>query len=272
MVGCPPGGKLLPPVTDDVPAETAIARVNRNVRAMSFLLRAGGVSASGKVVRSSGKKESFDASGTLFFRRPRNLYMELKHSLAGKSEMGSNDGECWYWERLDQPRYYTGRHSLMGQPWETDIPLRPDQFVDMFGFRELPTASDGPGGPVFEKGADYYYLNFFERDRTGRLFRNKSVAISRRPPFLVSSVTYYDPHGQPWMTARLEEYRPIEGTLVLAPRRIEVQSFQDQSRLRLEFGNMKPSDNQVVEKERIEKSPLVRHEEVGEIVRLDRGR
>lgn len=272
MVGCPPTREVLPPVTDDVPSEVVIERVNRNVRAMDFLLRAGGVSASGKVARASGKTDSFDANGTLFFRRPRNLYMELQQALAGKIEMGSNAQEFWYWEKFEHEKYYTGRHAGMPDPWETDIPLRPDQLVEMLGLSELPTRTGGAGGPTFVVGDDYYFLNFFNRDAGGKTFQSKSVAISRRPPFLVSTITYYNPGSQPWLRAELKEYRPIEGTSVLTPRRIEIRSLEDQSRMTLEFGNMKPSDNTRVEQERIIRSPLDRREDVGEIIRLDRPR
>jgi hypothetical protein len=263
VVGCP--RPQLPPVTDNAPAPLVVERVNRNVEAMNFLLRAGGVSASGRVARASGRKESFDANGTLFFRRPRDLYMELKHSLAGKIELGSNSQEFWYWERFEHPRYFTGQWSTMAKPWESDIPLRPDQLLDMLGFRELPVS-----GATFSVGAEDYGLQFADRDSSGRSFHSKTVSISRRPPFLVSSITYYNPGGKAWMKADLQDYRPIEGTTVMAPRRIQVQSLDDQSRLTLEFANMRPSDNQAVVQQRIAQSPLQRHEDVGEIVRLDR--
>lgn len=270
ILGCPPSRPALGPVTDDAPADVVIDRVNRNAQSMDFLLRAGGVSASGRLVRASGKSESFDANGTLFFRRPRNLLMQLEHVLAGKIEMGSNDREFWYWDRLDKPVYYTGLHARMTKPWETDVPLRPDQFLDMLGLHELPTATGGAGGPTFAVADEYYYLNFFDRDPAGKVFQSKSVGISRRPPFLVSTVTYYNPASQPWMRAELTDYRPIEGTRVLAPRRIEIRSLEDASRMKLEFSNMKPSDNSRIEQERILRSPLDRQENVGEIIRLDR--
>lgn len=271
VVGCPPGPRQpLPPVTDDVPVRTVIQRVNDNARAMDFMVRAGGVSASGKIVGESGKRESFDASGTLYFRRPRDLYMELKHSLAGKLEMGSNHQEFWYWERFNESRYYTGRHDLMAQPWETDIPLRPDQFLDMLGVNELPTETGDAGGPTFSVGPEHYHLNFFDRDPAGNAFQSKSVAISRRPPFLISAITYYNPEGRAWMRAELKNYRPVDGTSVMTPRRIEVHSMDDQSWMTLEFGNMRPSENKRLERERILQSPLQRERDVGEIIRMDR--
>ncbi len=270
VVGCPPGHPLAP-VTDDVPMQTVVSRVNRNARGMNFLLRAGGVSASGQIVREDGKKESFDAPGTLFFRRPRNLLMELQHTLgAGKIEIGSNETEFWYWERLDHARYFTANHTSMAKPWETDVPLRPDQFLDMLGLQELPLQSAAGKGPIFKVDAEYYHLDFFDKDDLGRAYRAKTVAVSRRPPFLVSGITYYNSDSRPWMKADLLEYRPIEGTLVLAPRRIEVRSLENPSRLTLEFGNMRPWDKPQVEQQRIAKSPLQRGEDVGQIIRMDR--
>ncbi len=271
IVGCPPPGQPMVPVTDNVPMQTVLARVNRNARAMSFLMRAGGVSASGKLARIDGKTDSFDAHGTLYFRRPRNLYMELQHSLAGKLEIGSNDSEFWYWERFDHPRYYTGHYDRMSKPWETDVPLRPDQFLDMLGLQELPGTPAGAPISTFKVGKEHYFVNVYDRDTAGKAYMAKTFAISRRPPFLVSSITYYNPDNRPWMKADLLDYRPIEGTLVLTPRKIEVQSLEDASKMTLEFGNVKPSDNQLVEKQRIARSPIERGEkEVGQIIRMDR--
>lgn len=270
VAGCPPA-KPLAPVTDSVPAETAIARVNRNARGMNFLLRAGGVSASGQVVRADGKRESFDAHGTMYFRRPHYLYMELKNSLAGKIEIGSNDDEFWYWERMANTRYFTGHHATMAKPWQTDVPLRPDQFLDMLGLHELPTRTGEPGGPVFAVRKEQYVLDFYDKDDAGHGYLAKEVAISRRPPFLVSGITYYNPEKRPWMRADLLDYRPIEGTMVLAPRRIEVRSLEDASRLTVEFDNLRPSENRQVEEKRIARSPLQRGEkDIGEIIRMDR--
>lgn len=271
IVGCPPEKRPMTPVTDDVPMETVVSRVNRNARGMNFLLRAGGVSATGKLARTDGKVESFDAHGTLFFRRPRNLYLELKHSLAGKIEIGSNDREFWYWERFEDDRYYTGEHARMSKPWESEVPLRADQLLEMLSLQELPLASGGAEGPVFKVAPEHYQLDFFDRDEAGRPFRVRSVEISRRPPFLVSAITYYNPDQRPWMKALMREYKPIEGTMVFAPRRIEVQSLTDESRMTLEFGNMRPSDNDKVERQRIARSPLERGEDdIGQVIRMDR--
>jgi hypothetical protein len=247
-----------------------VARINQNVRAMNFLLKGGAVSAHGKLAKKSGKTESFDANGTFYFREPRNLYMQLQHALAGKIEIGSNDEEFWYWEQFEHSKYYTGRHVSVAKPWETDIPLRPDQFLDMIGLRELPTTPARDTGPVFKVGRNNYYLNFFDRDNMGKLYETKSLAISRRPPYMVSGVTYYNPDGQAWMSAEIGDYRTIEGTPVMAPTRIRIRSLRDASYMTLEIGSLRPSDNRQIEPKRITRSPLQRGEHVGEVIHLDR--
>lgn len=271
LVGCPPRQSLLPPVTDDVPMSTVVSRVNSNTQGMNFLLRAGGVSASGRIVKASGKTEAFDANGTLYFRRPRSLYMELQHALAGKIEIGSNDQEFWYWERLEHPRYYTARHSQLAAIEETDIPLRPDQLLDMLGFRELPEGSQGGQPAIFKVGPEQYFIDVYEPGGAGgQTHKARTVEVSRRPPFLTTGIIYYNSLGRAWLRADLTDYRPIEGTSVLVPRKVKVQSLQDKSRLSLEFSNMRPSDNQQIEPQRIARSPLQRGEDVGEIIRMDR--
>jgi hypothetical protein len=272
IAGCPPGSEWEPrgPVAAEESVQMVVARVNQNAQAMDFLLRVGGVSASGKVVRDKGKTESFDANGTLFFRRPRSLYMELKHSLAGKIEIGSNDQEFWYWERFEYQRYFTGQHASLAKPWESDVPLRPDQFLDILGFRELPMPVVGGAGPTFKVGNDRYYLNFFDCDTKGRRYEAKSLSISRRPPYLIRGVTYYCPDGRPWMRADIGGYKTIEETTVQAPTLVQIRSLKDASYMTLSFSTLKRSDNRQVEQQRIAKSPLQRGEDVGEIIYLDR--
>src|SRR5687767_15238895 len=72
LVGCEsPGGGPGPfsssgPPPDFMEMPEVIARVNQNSAAMNFLMRGGGVNATGEYLKN-GKKESFELKGTLLY-------------------------------------------------------------------------------------------------------------------------------------------------------------------------------------------------------------
>lgn len=95
------------------------------------------------------------------------------------------------------------------------------------------------------------------------------IHIDRREPFLIRSIVHFHPDGRPIMSAHLFDYGTIEGSDVLAPRRIEMEWLESQSSSKLEFLTMKRFDKPAAEKRF--KSPLQRGEEgLGEVIRVDR--
>lgn len=266
VAGCPPE-RHLPPVTDEADMMQVIRRVNANAERLTFLLRVGGVSAVGQVAHRSGRTESIDAAGTLFFRPPRNLYLQLKHSLAGRIEIGSNAREFWYWEQFDKPVYYTGRHDRIDSD-ASELPLCPDYLLDILGLNPLKVPGEC-GGPLFRVEPDRNLLEYLDRDRTGQAYVTKIVSVDRRPPFLIRSIFYYSPEGRPVMQADLRDLVRVGGTDVLVPKEVELRSLQGASHIRLRFTTLQPADNLLVEQQRIARSPLERGENVGEVIRLD---
>lgn len=256
--GCPPPRQVLEPVVDDVPMDKVIARVNRNVSEMDFLLKASPLTATGKVRHPATERfESFDTNGTLYFQKPRCLLARLSHPLAGSIELGSNDAEFWYWEKVDKPRYIYGMHEEAETAEAEELPLRPDYLVEILGLNELPVATSGPAGPLFEVRSERYVLTFLGRDAANRLYYTKSIFVDRRPPYLVRLILYYDGEGHKLIQATLDDYKTIEGSSVLAPHRILIEQKKTSSHVELRFVRMQRSDNRKVEAY-IERSPLDR--------------
>jgi len=216
-----------------------MARVNQNGAGMDFLLRGGGVTATGEYVEG-GKRESFELNGVLLYRKPRQLYLQLQH-LAGQMEVGSNDEEFWVWKRFGDERYWWGQHSGIDGIMDTDMPVRPDHLLDVLGLRPLPEAGRLQG-PVFWVSPSRYELLYLDRNPGGELHLVKSIDIDRKPPFLIREMVHFRPDGHPNMVAKLSEYKTIQGSTVLAPHRIHMRWLGDNSWLELHFDNMKRFD------------------------------
>ena len=250
------------------PLSVVIARVNRNAAGMDFLLKGGGVTASGEFEHSD-KRESFEFHGALLYRRPKNLYLKLDH-VSGTLEAGSNEREFWLWEKFQSPRYSWGRHDMMGTDFDADLPLRPDLLAEILGLGDLPKKTTGPRGPSMWVGPNTYELMFFDYDAEDQQHLVKTIDIDRRAPFLVRSVVYFRPNGKPMMQAELSEYEKIEGSDVLAPRKIRIKWLPDRGWVDLTFTTMLRFESSGASK--LFRSPLERGLEVGTIRRVDRPR
>ena len=207
-------GEIEPPQSLAV----VLDRVNRNAERMTFLLRGGGVKATGEYLEK-GKLENYELRGTLLYRKPTDLFLELQHSVAGKMEVGSNTEEFWVWKRIGNERYWWGLHQdLRGQD-AVDMPLRPDDLVDVLGLQPLrpPTGDRG-----FKVLSDRYELRYTERSPSGWQYVTRVVHVDRRPPYLVREITRHYPSGERRMIARIANYQPVAGSDVLAPRWIDI--------------------------------------------------
>jgi len=265
--GCLEPRKDKPAPTDDVPMDVVVARVNLNSAAMDFLLKAGAGSASGEFKRGD-RRESFQLTATLLYRKPRNLYIKMEHLLGGTIEAGSNDEEFWFWEKTDKPRYLWGRHEFMTEDLEPDMPFRPDLLAEVLGLSELPTDTRGPAGPTFRVGSNCYELMFLKSDSNKQLYNARAIHVDRFPPFLIRSITYFRRNGHALMHAKLSDYRQVSGSTVLAPRRMYIDWLPEKGRLELEFATMARFDKPAVEKRF--RSPMQQDRELGAVQRVDR--
>lgn len=250
------------------PMSAVVARVNGNAAGMDFLLKAGGVTATGEFEHNN-KRESFEFHGTLLYRRPKNLYLKLEH-VGGTLEAGSNEREFWLWEKFQSPRYSWGRHDMMATDFEADLPLRPDLLAEILGLGDLPEKTTGPRGPSMWVGPSTYELLFFDYDENEQQYLVKAINIGRAAPFLVRSLVYFRSTGQPMMQAWLEDYGKIEDSEILAPRKIRIKWLPDRGWVELTFSTMQRFDSPAAEKRF--RSPLEQGLDVGTVRRVDRPR
>jgi hypothetical protein len=266
-VGCTQNRQRGPrPVTaNDLPMEDVLANINRNSEAMDFLLRAGGVNATGKYFEN-GKSESFEFRGTLLYRKPRLLYLQLQHALGGKMEVGSNDDEFWVWKRLGEDHYWWGEYKNVDAGADVDIPIRPDHLLQVLGLQELPDSA-GEDGPLFWVGPDRYEFVFMDHDEDGRGFIARTIDVSRQPPTLIREMVYFNRDGHPKMVAHLSEYGIVEGSKVQAPHRIQIHWIEDGSWIDMKFGSMRRFDESAAAKRFI--SPRQQGRSLGKVERVD---
>lgn len=245
------------------PVPTIVGRVNQNSAAMDFMLRAGGVDSKGEYVEA-GRREAYDLNGTLLYRHPRDLYLQLQHALGGKLEIGSNAQEFWVWKRLGKDRYWWGTQAAADANQELDIPLRPTDIVEVLGLGRLPASLPREAVKV---QADRYEVNLTERTGGGRLYTAKTIWIDRRPPYLVRRMVYYSAGGQARVDAYMDRYRVVEGSTVMVPCRIQIHWPQKGGHMRLEFATIKRFDSDSAAR-RFE-SPRQKGQEVGPMERVD---
>ncbi len=243
VAGCPPGEGGLGPFEEPLPIGAVVERVNLNSQRMDFLLRAVNGSAVGKWQRGpDGSATSFDMKAHLLYRKPRDLYLRMEHTLNARIEAGSNNREFWVWERLNDNRYYWGEHEWLANSRQADLPIRPDVLLDVLGVGDLPTDTTGSEGPVLWVAEKCYQLVFLSYDDEGQGYIGKVMEIGRREPYLVDRILYFNPDGRPIMEVLLSEYKPIKDSDVLAPRKIEMRSLENDNRMTLRFPSMERSD------------------------------
>ncbi len=251
------------PVEEPQPADVVIERVNQNSAAMAFLLKAGGVDAKGRYVEY-GHTETYDLDGTLLYRKPRDLYLELNHALGGKIEFGSNDQEFWVWKRLGKERYWWGRQASIDANQELNIPLRPTDIVDVLGLGRL----DLPDRSAFKVRDDRYEIRLTAQDAWGFTRPVRRISIDRRAPFLVREMIYYSPEGRPRVEAALSDYTPVGENGPLVPRRIHIHWPEKGSEMSLEFATLQRFRETPAVLKRFT-SPVQQGRDVGRMERVD---
>ncbi len=271
VAGCAPGSGMREPtgaVEPEEPVEAVIARVNENSAKLDFVLRGVG-KADGRYLRANGKLEPFHQDAKLLYRKPRDLYLELEHSLGEDvMQIGSNAREFWVWKRVQEDRYWWGEHDQLDPHEYADLPIRPDQLVDLIGLGNLPTRVDPNTGPLFEVLPDRYQLTFLDSQDGGPVYPAKRVLIDRRPPYLVREVLYLTPAGRQHTIARMGNYRQVRGSEVLVPYLVRLEWPSRGEVLALDFSKIERHTGRDVS--RYFTSPRQRGRNVGKQIRVDR--
>ncbi len=252
---------------DDQPVQVVIGRINDNSAAMNFLLR-------GRSVKARGRwdGESFDLVGTLLYRKPRNLYLKLEHTLSKGIEVGSNDRQFWVWKRIKDDRYWWGEYANIETVEGGAMPVRPDHILEVLGLQFMPGEEDASQRPLFNVSDGFYELSYTSKDVEGARYLSRKVRVDREPPYLIREILFYAPDGHPIVSATLSQYGTVRGSTVLAPHRIAMKWLEQDSWLDLEIGRMENAGTGIAGMEKRFIPPLQQGRDVGVVERVDHPR
>lgn len=251
-------------------AEEVIARINANSQAMDFVLKASG-SANAEVRDRDGKMKRFDGSMVMFFQRPGRLYMSLEPTLGGEIQVGSNESEFFFWDKLSgSPRYLWGEHALMSDNLESaEMPIRPDFLAEVMGLIYVPAPGTTAEGPFFRALGENYELVFLGTTSGGRQYISRAVRIPRSgSSYLVKEILFYRPDGYAALTAELSDYRPIQDSAARIPFKIDMRWGKDQF-MELDVSSASQHGNQAAGEALLQTTPRLRGEDLGYVERID---
>jgi hypothetical protein len=269
-LGCshlPPIGNAAGPVGPEESIETVVKRVNDNSAKIDFVIEGHG-EVEARRIKPDGKPEPFNGTVNLLFRKPRDLAMKLEHTLGETvMQVGSNGDEFWVWKRVNEDIYWWGRHAELDPEAAAQLPIRPDQLVEVLGISNLPTHADPQHGPLFEVMRDYYQLTFLASDNGGPVYPYKRIHIDRRAPYLIRSVVFLSPAGRETAVARLGNYKWVRNAAVLVPHSVRIDWPARGEFLYMDFHKMQPYEKNP---DRVFVSPRQLGRHVGNEIRVDR--
>ncbi len=195
-------------------SQETLARLNRNIDRIE-----GAVTAPATVSVSfrdnQGKARSINGyDATLIFDRPRCLYLNIKHPLAGSiARLGSNDER--YWLTVD----FEDNHNLVWGTWAAlesgqarPLAVPPDRLLQTLLFQPIDDRLPGGMPPQLVEEYGQKVLLFQRRNPSGWVYVARRMRLSNQAPFLPVEINDYLSDGTVVMTARLSDHQPISGT------------------------------------------------------------
>ncbi|MEK6642646.1 MAG: hypothetical protein AABZ08_01960 [Planctomycetota bacterium] len=235
LAGCPPqpgvsDTKPRPPRgTDDI--VTAIAE---NTAKLDRALWSNSVSVSARFRDERGQAHAYNLEGTLLFRSPRDLRIDLRHALSERvMGIGSNATDYWVWIEPDLGLLRWGRHEHAHKPCAEKIPVRPDQLAAVLGFDGLPHETSDFIGPIRKSGHEFDILTYSHRTAAGRWRLDREYFVDRKPPNLIRLVAFYDEFGRRIMSALLDDHRAAWEGGPLVPHQINISWPTDDANFNL---------------------------------------
>jgi hypothetical protein len=237
--GCPPSGikahKTPPPPR---PTAEVVETIQQNAALLQSGLFGKHISVNAKVRDAKRRSQSYNLEGTLLYRRPRDLRVDLRPGLGNQvMGIGSNADEYWIWIDAEGGSMRWGKHIYAGKPCADSDAVMPHQLATSLGLG-LPIADEGLDGPVRRGGDEYDILEYIRRTGPHSII-DREYWIDRFPPFMVRKIIFRDELGQDAMIAVLDEYRADYPQAPLAPHKIEVRWPSSDSRLRIEISSFK---------------------------------
>ncbi len=186
---------------DPIPFPDALRIVNQNVERIGGTLRASGA-VDGLVTLADGRTRSYHADAILFFLVPDHVRFDLKVLGERQFLFGANDEYTWCYSREDRA-YRCGRRDEDGII-APELPLRPDQMLDLLGLRPVV-----PESAVQRVVEEFQQVLFVVHDETDGILIQKEYWLDRYPPRLVRRVVFRDADGVVTMESRLDDYAAL---------------------------------------------------------------
>jgi hypothetical protein len=106
-----------------------------------------------------------------------------------------------------------------------EMPIRPDDLIEVLGLSILPTDTTGPQGPVYRPEPCHIrnVLIFLEYDATEQGYIEKEYHLDQAPPYLVREIIFREPDGRVRMHAALSDDARVRGSDALAAHKIRIE-------------------------------------------------
>lgn len=171
-------------------------------------------------------RRSYNLEGTLLFRPPRDLRIDLRPTLGDPvMGIGSNGEDYWLWIEPELHRMRWGRHAHAGMPCAGELPVRPDQLAAVL----RPGLPDDKKllGPIRTWGPNYDKLQYVRRGPgdgpAGESWLvDREYWVERVEPFMVRQVVFRDVLGRIAVSARLDDYRAAWDSGPMLPHQVNV--------------------------------------------------
>ena len=209
-LGCPPGPVVVsePPPQPPRPTHEIVRVVWENAALLDRSLWSQSVTVTARFKDDKGKEHVYNLEGSLLFRQPRDLRMDLRPGLGDQvMQVGSNAEDFWIWVEPEIKAMHWGRHRHIGKSCAGKIAVRPDQMVSALGFGGLPPWDTALIGPARKYGKQYDILYYMRARDEGGYVLDREYWVERSSPYMVRVVLFRDGFGRVTTSAYLDDYR-----------------------------------------------------------------
>lgn len=244
--GCPPTPQE--PIIDrtkpiDAPDPRPLEEIMESIHANAALLNrplwSSAVHVTADFPDRNGKSHKYNLNGTLLYRKPRELRVDLRPSIGDPvMQIGSNADTFWIWVEPELQMMRWGKHEHAGKPCAGRMSIRPDQLAASLGLQRLTVNEPGLSGPALQAGKDFDKLVYMREYADRRFMIEREIYVERVPPFMIQVMRFIDARGQETMRANLSDYKRAWDNGPLVPHKMEFIWPQDGGRLTLEASNL----------------------------------
>jgi len=186
-----------------------------------------------------GNSHKYNLNGTLLYRKPRDLRVDLRPSIGDQvMQIGSNAETFWIWVEPELQMMRWGKHEHAGKSCAGRMSIRPDQLASSLGLQRLTVNEPGLSGPALKAGKDFDILLYMREYEDRKFLLEREIYVERVPPFMIRVMRFIDARGQETMRANLSDYKRVWENGPLVPHTMIFNWPQDGGSLTLEAGNL----------------------------------